>query len=405
MGKVNASFALVAVVLLLSSCGDGNNSKPAHGVVPPQASQAFSSKTYSTMDRTKEIKIISGTEIELSEKQRNLVGSYTREGNRIRAVFETLGTKESLYFIETEDGLTAEKNNEAYFTEVARKRIETKIEEERHAQIKNMDEDQLAAEKFFASLPKEMSLVLANGVNLEMVKISAGMFTMGSPIDEAARGIHATQHEVTISTPFYMGKYEVTQEQYEAVMGANPSHFKGSKKPVENVTWNDAQDFCRKLSAKTGKIVRLPTEAEWEYACRAGTTTAFYSGDADADLNNAGWHSGNSSRTTHPVGEKMANKFGLYDMHGNVWEWCQDWYGGHSARAQIDPVGPASGATRVCRGGSWSIGPWGCRSAIPSNSVPGERSSFTGFRVVVSHGKSSFKMNTREWPPQQRDGF
>ena len=167
-----------------------------------------------------------------------------------------------------------------------------------------------------------------------------------------------TQHEVTITKPFYMGKYVVTQEQYEAIMGNNPSHFKGAQNPVEMVSWDDAQAFCQKLSKKSGKTVRLPTEAEWEYACRAGTSTKYYSGDSEEDLKRVAWYEANSNDTTHPVGQKEPNKFGLYDMHGNVWQWCQDWYGDYTANEVADPQGPAQGASRVLRGGSWYHDPW-----------------------------------------------
>jgi formylglycine-generating enzyme required for sulfatase activity len=140
-------------------------------------------------------------------------------------------------------------------------------------------------------------------------------------------GTGENRHEVTISKPFYMGETEVTQAQYEAVMGTNPSHFKGATNPVECVCWDYATEFCKKLSDKTRQAVRLPMEAEWEYACRAGTATAFSFGDADSTIGDYAWYGANSGGTTHPVGQKKPNAWGLYDMHGNVWEWCADWFG------------------------------------------------------------------------------
>jgi len=233
-------------------------------------------------------------------------------------------------------------------------------------------------------LEPAMSLDLGKGVKLELVLIPAGKFMMGCPETEKDRQPIETQHEVTISKPFYMGKYEVTQEQYEAITGTNPSTSKGAKNPVEIVSWDDAQEFCKKVSAKTGKTVRLPTEAEWEFACRAGTTTTYYTGDTEADLNLAAWYNHNSNGTTHPVGQKEPNAWGLYDMHGNVFEWCQDWYGEYPAGAATDPKGAANGQFRVLRGGSWNINPRNCRSANRIRVTPDSRNSFSGFRVVLA---------------------
>ena len=230
-----------------------------------------------------------------------------------------------------------------------------------------------------------MSLDLGSGVKMEFVLIPAGKFLMGSPQTEKDRLRNETQHEVTISKPFYMGKYEVMQEQYEAVTGTNPSHFKGVKNPVETVSWDNAQAFCKKLSAKTGKTVQLTTEAQWEYACRAGTTTRFCSGDADGDLDGVGWYESNSGNTTHPVGGKKPNAWGLYDMHGNVLEYCADWAGAYEAGAATDPKGPATGTYFVLRGGCLYFNPWECRSAIRYDDAPSFRSSsIVGFRLVLA---------------------
>ena len=204
-----------------------------------------------------------------------------------------------------------------------------------------------------AGAPAELMLDLGGGVAMKMVLIRPGKFMMGEGID---------RHEVTISKPFYMGATEVTQAQYEAVMGKNPSKFKGATNPVEMVSWDYATDFCKKLSEKTRQVVRLPTEAEWEYACRAGTQTAYSFGDDPSALGDYAWWGRNSGKTTHPVGQKKPNAWGLYDMHGNVWEWCADWWGEYPkgpvtdpSGPSTDPSGPATGDSgdRVMRGGSW----------------------------------------------------
>jgi formylglycine-generating enzyme required for sulfatase activity len=190
-------------------------------------------------------------------------------------------------------------------------------------------------------------------------------------------------HEVMISKPYYMGKFEVTQEQYQQVTGTNPSAFKGRDLPVEEVSWHDAQEFCKKASGRTGLTVRLPTEAEWEHACRAGAKTAFYTGDTEADLDRAAWYYENSNGTTHPAGRKVMNAWGLYDMHGNVWEWVQDVDGPYKGAAAVDPQGPEQGQFRVYRGGSWGIFPGGCPSAHRNGGTPGAQDDDIGFRVVA----------------------
>ncbi|MFH0981492.1 MAG: formylglycine-generating enzyme family protein [Planctomycetota bacterium] len=246
---------------------------------------------------------------------------------------------------------------------------------------------------------------LGGGVKMELVLIPAGEFLMGSPESEKDRtDFEGPQHRVRISKPFYLGKYEVSQAQWQAVMGNNPSWYSSagggkdqvsgvntSNHPVEGVSWDDCQAFCQKLSAKPGKAIRLPTEAEWEYACRAGSTGQFCFGDSDGQLGEYGWYAGNSGKTTHAVKGKKPNAWGLYDMHGNVWEWCQEWYGAYPPGVQVDPNGPSSGVNRVLRGGSCSLGDIYCRSACRRRSAPPYRgwltpdflSSFYGFRVVV----------------------
>ena len=196
-------------------------------------------------------------------------------------------------------------------------------------------------------------------------------------------------HAVTLTQPFYMGKYDVTQEQYRAVTGMNPSKFIGNDNPVENVLWDDAQAFCKKVTDQIKDGVRLPTEAEWEYACRAGTTTEFFSGDLDSDLERVAWCAANSRRIAHPVGQKEPNKFGLYDMHGNVWQWCQDlWDVYYYKKSPIEnPQGlarPSLGAYRILRGGGCEDDPMYCRSAFRDGDDPANRVGNVGFRVVVT---------------------
>ena len=236
------------------------------------------------------------------------------------------------------------------------------------------------------SSSKTLTLDLGKGVTMKLVLIPAGKFFMGSlPTEKDRREDEGPQREVTISSPFYMGVYEVTQEQYEQIKGKNPSSIKGAKNPVDTISWDEAVDFCKELSRKTGKRVSLPTEAQWEYACRAGSKTRFCFGDADSGLGGYAWYPSNSASKTHPVGGKKPNAFGLFDMHGNVWELCSDWYdSGYYANARnVDPAGPDSGAARVLRGGSWGCNPQLCRSASRFRHSPDGRSGDFGFRVAV----------------------
>ncbi len=214
-------------------------------------------------------------------------------------------------------------------------------------------------------------------MEIELVRVPGGTFNMGSSNSEGYAS-EKPQHEVTVAG-FYIGKYQITQEQWQQVMENNPSHFKGGKNlPVETVSWNDAKEFCKKLSRMAGREYRLPTEAEWEYACRAGTT-GYYAGDLD-DIE---WYDKNSRSKTHPVGQKQPNAYGLHDMHGNVWEWCRDWYGAYEAGPDRDPVGPPTGEYRVLRGGSWINYGHACRSAVRCGLLPVTRFSHLGFRVVA----------------------
>ena len=232
-------------------------------------------------------------------------------------------------------------------------------------------------------------------LNLDMIWLKPGTFMMGSPVSEAKRDEDEIQHQVRLTKGFYLGKYEVTQAQWEGVMGNNPSHFKGADRPVEQVSWNDAVDFCKKLTEmekKAGRVpdgmsYQLPTEAQWEYACRAGTTTAFSWGN-DINPTRANYYFANIGQTSN-VGNYAANLWGFFDMHGNVWEWTADWYDRTYpvGNPVIDPTGPASGSIRVIRGGSRSYDGASLRSAERVSYAPEVRDDCVGFRVGFRSSK------------------
>jgi formylglycine-generating enzyme required for sulfatase activity len=225
-----------------------------------------------------------------------------------------------------------------------------------------------------------------NSIDMEFVLIPAGEFDMGSQSSEVGRyDDEGPVHHVTISEDFYMSKYEVTQKQWREVMGSAPSYFKGDDLPVEQISWDDVQDFIRELNKKENTdIYRLPTEAEWEYAARAGTITRYSFGDDGSDLGDYAWYIGNSAEKTHPVGQRKPNSWGLYDMHGNVYEWVQDkWHSSYEgAPADGSAWEDGSGAFRVFRGGSWGRNAEFCRSAVRDGSVPGFRADILGFRLL-----------------------
>jgi len=224
-----------------------------------------------------------------------------------------------------------------------------------------------------------------NSIGMSFVLIPAGSFTIGSPIDEAGRQYNESQYPVTISKFFYLQTTEVTQKQWTQVMGSQRSYFTacGDNCPVETVSWTDTQEFIKKLNQmESGGKYRLPTEAEWEYACRAGSKGRFCFGDEEAKLGEYAWYLVNSGEKTHRVGQKNPNAWGLYDMHGNVWEWCQNVYGDYPTRRVMDPTGPKAGENPVIRGGSWASVSWGVRSAIRTPWRPDGREIYNGFRVA-----------------------
>jgi formylglycine-generating enzyme required for sulfatase activity len=231
---------------------------------------------------------------------------------------------------------------------------------------------------------EQLENTITNTIGMEFVPIPAGEFEMGSPLDEEDRyDREGPVHHVTIEKPFYMGRYEVTQQQWREIMGDNPSYFEGDYLPVEQVSWDDVQEFIKKLNEKEGTDkYRLPSEAEWEYACRAGTTTCYSFGDDESKLGDYAWY---YSSKTHPVGQKKPNSWGLYDMHGNVWEWVQDcWHDSYNG-APTDGsawILACDGAYRVFRGGSWYDCARDCRSALRLRNDPRYRGGGLGFRIL-----------------------
>ena len=224
-----------------------------------------------------------------------------------------------------------------------------------------------------------------NGVQFKMVKVEGGTFQMGATSEQGSDAFDWEKpvHSVTLSD-YYIGQTEVTQELWEAVMGSNPSYFTGdNRRPVEKVSWDDCQEFIEKLNRLTGKNFRLPTEAEWEYAARGGNKSKGYkySGSNDADA--VAWYYDNSGGKTHPVATKQANELGLYDMSGNLWEWCQDWDGDYTSHSQSNPTGSSMGSYRVLRGGSWLNRARGVRVSFRDFNSPDYRSIINGLRLAL----------------------
>ena len=226
--------------------------------------------------------------------------------------------------------------------------------------------------------------ITVNGVSFEMVYVEGGTFDMGATTEQGsdAENDEKPVHRVTLSD-YYIGKCEVTQELWEAVMGSNPSNFKGAQNPVESVSWNDCQEFVSRLNSLTGMTFRLPTEAEWEYAARGGNKSSHYKYSGSGNIDDVAWYYYNSGSSTHAVGTKTANELGIYDMSGNVWEWCSDWYGGYSAGAQTNPQGLSSGSSRVLRGGSWFNRARICRVSFRSRNAPDDSYDSSGLRLVL----------------------
>ena len=319
---------------------------------------------------------------------------------------KTVAEREKVRKIEAEKRRKAEAKRKRIEAEKRRKAeaeqkrlvaIRKKQEEERQRKAEEERKRVEAEKKRRAEAELRRLKAQWQRLGMQFVYIKPGSFMMGSPLLEQSGDSSERQHRVTLTAGFYMQTTEVTQGQWRAVMGSNPSHFKncGDNCPVESVSWNDVQAFIRKLNEKggTGRY-RLPTEAEWEYAARAGSTTAFANGGIteflcgyDPNLAAMGWYCGNAKKKTQPVARKQPNAWGLYDMHGNVSEWCQDWYGDYPAGSVTDPTGPSSGADRVHRGGGWFSGALYCRSAFHVGVEPGHSSLLLGFRLAFSPGQ------------------
>ena len=265
--------------------------------------------------------------------------------------------------------------------------------------------DTATAKKHQAAWAKHLQtdVILANSLGMQLALVPPGEFLMGSSETEKGRfDREGPQHRVTITQPLYLGVCPVTQAEYQQLTGKNPSRFKGDGRlPAEQVTWPAANEFCQQLSAlaeeqQKGWTYRLPTEAEWEYACRAFTTTRFCFGDDDSQLAAYAWHSANSGTKTHPVGEKQPNAWGLCDMHGNVWEWCADWFGEYSSDPTEDPTGPTRGSLRVLRGGCWGSPTRYCRSAVRDGVDPSVRIVALGFRLALVPSSKQGSQRTGE---------
>lgn len=230
------------------------------------------------------------------------------------------------------------------------------------------------------SLSAELNKLINN-----MVYVSGGTFTMGGTSEQGSDAFDDEKptHSVTLSS-YYICKYEVTQALWRAVMDSNPSNFKGDNLPVVWVSWNDCQTFINRLNSYTGRNFRLPTEAEWEFAARGGNYSRHYKYSGSNYISDVAWYRDNSGNRTHPVGTKQANELGLFDMSGNVWEWCSDWYGSYSSYSQSNPTGPNSESNRVLRGGSWDFVSRGCRSSLRNGGLPGFSRDDLGLRLVLS---------------------
>ncbi|MDY4861072.1 MAG: SUMF1/EgtB/PvdO family nonheme iron enzyme [Candidatus Onthomorpha sp.] len=245
--------------------------------------------------------------------------------------------------------------------------------------------EQLMSENHLNTSEPNGQTFMVKGVEFKMIKVEGGTFSMGATSEQEYDALSCEKpvHSVTLSD-YYIGETEVTQELWEAVMGSNPSYFEGdNQRPVENVSWNDCQKFIKKLNRLTGKEFRLPTEAEWEYAARGGKYSRGYKYSGSDNADEVAWYDSNSGSKTHPVKTKKDNELGLYDMSGNVWEWCNDWWGCYQSNSQTNPTGPSEGESRVLRGGGWCYFDMGVRVSRRDYLTPGYRHIIIGLRLAL----------------------
>ena len=272
-----------------------------------------------------------------------------------------------------------------------KKQITEKVVKKNHSKRNQSGKKPNPPKKQYSEEPRVSSSYTDDGimfsignVRFEMVRVEGGTFTMGATAEQGsdADDDEKPTHQVTLSS-YSIGKTEVTQALWQAVMGSNPSNFKGSNLPVEEVSWEDCQTFIRKLNALTGKNFRLPTEAEWEFAARGGNNSRGYKYSGSNTLSNVAWYDDNSSDKTHPVATKAPNELGIYDMSGNVWEWCSDWKGAYSSSSQYNPTGSNSGSYRVIRGGCWDFSAGFCRVSFRNYYFPLCRFDYLGLRLAL----------------------
>ena len=251
--------------------------------------------------------------------------------------------------------------------------------------------------------PSDQNLsITVNGITFTMVKVQGGTFTMGATSEQGSDAYDDENpaHRVTLSD-YYIGQTEVTQALWQAVMGSNPSNWEGSNQPVEQVSYDDCLRFISHLNQLTGRHFRLPTEAEWEYAARGGNKSRGYKYAGSNNLGNVAWYDGNSSGHPYPVAQKHANELGLYDMTGNVWEWCHDWYGSYSSTSQTNPQGPSEASDRVLRGGSWRSNAWGSRVSLRGDDTPDRSDGTIGLRLALSSATFSPSTSSRPSSPSE----